>query len=280
MKAVNRIRQFAILDFYRDRFERHLSSTVRFCSTQVDIGKVYDDGSDDLMWISYTQKLTDELLKVVAKRRIASGRLASPRHESVLTVASPRLDSVPTLHGLFSQIIGDSPGYRWLPKDELCDVLFDSKIDRSDFLIAVAADSVTRTLSLIRGDCRQLVVPFSYFEPSGDGTRPDFSKVRVGDFGRTLALGNYEASADAILYEADRDYRKKVNAHRMENEKSFGASLLRLRKHRKLKRSDFASTSAKTIARSERNEVAKPHGATLNAIAQRLGVLPGEIGEY
>ncbi|MSU77606.1 MAG: XRE family transcriptional regulator [Gemmataceae bacterium] len=135
-------------------------------------------------------------------------------------------------------------------------------------------------MSFIRGDCQPLVVPFSFFEPAGDGTKPDFSNVRITNFGRAVALGDYEASADAILYEADRDYRKKVSLQRKECEKSFGASLFRLRKQRKLKRSDFHFLSAKTIARIERNEITKPHGATLQAIADRLGVSPDEIGEY
>jgi hypothetical protein len=47
-----------------------------------------------------------------------------------------------------------------------------------------------------------------------------------------------------------------------------------------LKRSDFPSLSAKTIARIERNEIDKPHGTTLAAIADRLGVAPDEIGDY
>jgi hypothetical protein len=176
--------------------------------------------------------------------------------------------------------VGDSPGYRWLPKDKLTEVLLDPAVDGSELFIAAAADSVTRALSLIRGDCRQIVVPFALFPPSGDGTKPDFTKVQVTDYGRTIALGDYEAAADAILYEIDRDYRKKVNRQRQGTEKTFGASLLRLRKQRRLKRGDFAPLSAKTIARLERNEIATPHGKTLKTLANRLGVAPDEIGDY
>jgi DNA-directed RNA polymerase subunit H (RpoH/RPB5) len=271
---------YVILDSNRERFKRFLSSTVYFCRTQAEIGKVYDDVPDDLTWISYTQKFTDELLKAVARRRPLRRKGTLRRHECVVTVASPRLESLPTLHGLFSHIVGDSPSYRWLPNDELSEVLFDSSIDRSEFFIAAASDPVTETLSLVRGDCQPVVVPFSFFEASGDGTEPDFSKVGITDFGRTLVLGDYEASTDAILYEMDGDYRKKMSLQRKESEKSFGASLFRLRKQRKLKRSDFPSLSAKTIARIERNEIGKPHGATLEAIAERLGVASDEIGDY
>jgi hypothetical protein len=109
---------------------------------------------------------------------------------------------------------------------------------------------------------------------------PDFSKVGVTDFGRTVALGDYEASADAILYETDSEYRKKVGRERKENEKTFGAALYRLRKQRRLKRSDFRPLAAKTIARIERNEIAKPHGETLKFISERLGVPANQIAEY
>ncbi len=146
--------------------------------------------------------------------------------------------------------------------------------------IAAAADPVTRTVSLVRADCQPLVLPFSFFEPTGDGTTPDFAKVRVTDFGRTVAFGPYEASADAILYEVDPDYRKELNRRRKSAEKTFGAALYRLRKQKKLRRSDFAPLSPKTVARIERNEIGKPHGRTLQTLADRLGVPPDEIATY
>ncbi len=55
---------------------------------------------------------------------------------------------------------------------------------------------------------------------------------------------------------------------------------MRLRKQRRLRRSDFAPVSAKEIARLERNEVATPHAKTLVAIAGRLGVRSEEIAGY
>jgi hypothetical protein len=279
-KTAERIRQYAILDSDTDRFKRFLGSTVFQCRTQAEIARVADEAPDDLTWVAYTQKFTDELLKAVSRQRTKRPRGKIRRHECVLTIASPRLESVPTLHGLFSLVVGDSPGYRWLSRDELSEALFDPNMDRSASFIAAAADPVTRTLSLVRGDCRQTVVPFSFFAPSGDGVRPNFSEVRVTDFGRTVALGDYEASADAILYETDSEYRKKLSRERQENEKTFGASLSRLRKQRRLRRRDFPPVSAKTIARIERNEIGKPHGATLQTIADRLGVSPNEITEY
>jgi hypothetical protein len=273
-------RQYAILDSDRQIYAPFLGSHVSVCSSARKIAQCYDESPQGLTWIAWSRRFTDELLKIVSHRRAQQSGLGSSREDSVLTVSAPRLESIPVLHGLFAHVVGDSPAYRWLPKDELVEVLLNPDLHQSEVFIGAAADEVTSSLSLVRGDLRQFVVPFSLFESSGDGTKPDFSRLRVTDFGRTIALGDYEAAADAILYETDREYRKKISRSRKENERTFGASLFRLRLQRRLKRKDFAPLAAKTIARIERNEIAKPHGATLEAIAERLGVPPDEIGEY
>ena len=118
------------------------------------------------------------------------------------------------------------------------------------------------------------------FEETGNGVRPDFDALSFTDFGHTVTLGEYEASADAILYEIDADYRRILNRARQKNERSFGASLRRLRLQKRLKRSDFAPLAAKTIARIERNEIARPHGKSLEIIAQRIGVPVDDIETY
>ena len=68
-------------------------------------------------------------------------------------------------------------------------------------------------------------------------------------------------------------YRRRLRKQRRQSERTFGASLLRLRKQRRLKRSDFAPISSKEIARIERNEVGKPHAKTLEP--SRLGSVSG-----
>jgi hypothetical protein len=95
-----------------------------------------------------------------------------------------------------------------------------------------------------------------------------------------VRFGKYEATADAIFYECDPDYRKRLRKKMQAEEKTFGASLRRLRIMRGLRQSDFAPLPAKTIARIERGEVEKPHGTTLDRIADRLGVAPKEIESY
>ena len=129
------------------------------------------------------------------------------------------------------------------------------------------------------GDFRRLVVPLSAFEPSGT-TDPDFTKFSIIDHGNTIKLGDYEASTDVVLYEFDSEYRREIKRCRQQKEKTFGASLRRLRKQRKLSRDDFAPLSSKMIARIERGESPKPHPRTLASIAKKLRVAPDEIIEY
>ena len=101
------------------------------------------------------------------------------------------------------------------------------------------------------------------------------------DFGQTVRLGRYEAAADAILYEFDPDYRRRISRVRKQSERTFGASLRRLRKQRGLRREDFEpDVTGKTIARIEQGVVLKLHQKTLDVIARRLRVTPDEIGSY
>lgn len=140
--------------------------------------------------------------------------------------------------------------------------------------------SRSKTVALVRGDLTTVVVPFAYFKEAGDGTKPVFDALSVADYGNTVALGEYEASADGILYEFDDGYRQKIKKSRVANEQTFGAALRRLRLQRGLKRSAFAPLTEKTIARIERSEVETPHGNTLDVIAERLKVKPEQIANY
>ncbi len=200
------------------------------------------------------------------------------RFAQLLAIEAPRAQSVPSLLGIFAQVLGFGAEYRWLPVEELVSVL--SGADAADRFIGGAVDAETETVALVRGDRETMVLPYSFFEPTGDGVKPAFNQLSFTDYGHTVAFGEYEASADGILYETDGSYRAKLNRERRENERSFGASLRRLRLQRKLQRTDFAPVAAKTIARIERNEVAKPHGRTLETLARRLGVSADQIESY
>jgi hypothetical protein len=93
-------------------------------------------------------------------------------------------------------------------------------------------------------------------------------------------VGEREASADAVLYAFDADYRRRKKALRVEQDESFGGALRRLRILRGLPRTGFEGVSAKEIARIERSEVGRPHQRTLELLARRLGVGEGDITSY
>ena len=153
-------------------------------------------------------------------------------------------------------------------QDKACDVFVGGTVDRA-----------TGTLALVRGNLDRLTVPLSLFRPSGKRS-PDFRFFELDDYGRTLRFGEYEASADVVLWEADPDYRNRAKAKERAHAKGFGPSLRRLRKQRGLSQSDFPNVARKTISRIEKGGVDKPHGITLNRIAKALGVPAEEIETY
>jgi len=152
---------------------------------------------------------------------------------------------------------------------------------RAELFIGASVDPKSQTITLWRGNLEPLTVPFSAFENSGDGIQPDFDEFSVTDCGQTIRLGEYEAAADAVLYEFDPQYRRRISKQRQQSEQSFGASLRRLRKQRGLSRDDFApDVAAKTIARIEQGKVRRIHAKTRSAIARKLAVKPEEIETY
>lgn len=165
-----------------------------------------------------------------------------------------------------------------LPVHELAEVLEQS--NREDFCIGGSVERQHRMVVLVRGNLDVLPVPMASFEATADGVAPDFDDFEVIDYGQTLRFGDYEASFDAVLYEMDQVYRRRLNRKRRKDDRSFGASLRRLRLQRGLGRDDFPGVSAKSIARIERDEVERSHPRTLEKIAHRLGVDIREIETF
>jgi hypothetical protein len=102
---------------------------------------------------------------------------------------------------------GAAPDLKLLRLEELLDVLSVPQNEAAGLFIAVVADPQSQTLALTRGNLKTITVPFSMFPPSATGVHPDFSRLSLTDYGHTVRLGDYEAAADAILYEADPEYR-------------------------------------------------------------------------
>lgn len=182
------------------------------------------------------------------------------------------------LHALFRVVVAPDDGVRLLPRDELLGVVGDEHAE--DLFIGGVVDADDKALVLYRGNLDRLVVPQRWFKAHPKKPRPDFNDFEITDSGQTIRLGEYEAAADAILYEFDAAARRRLKARQVGQDTSFGGSLRRLRLQKGLSREDFGPISAKTVARIERGEVEDPRGETLDIIAQHLGVAPEQIRSY
>jgi hypothetical protein len=270
--AVSTEQRFIFLGSQKGQFKEGMPPGVSICHDRAEVEAAVSGMVNQVTWISFNRTYTDILLKEVMDKH------ADLRGSHLITLMPPRSESIPALVGLFHPVFGLVEGFQWLPKEELVEAI--TRDDATDRFIGGSVDLKAKTLTLLRGDITVVVAPFSLFPESGDGTAADFAKLEFTDYGRTVVMGDYEASADAILYELDPSYRRKLNKQRRQSERSFGASLMRLRKQRRLKRSDFAPISSKEIARLERNEVATPHMKTLEIIAKRLEIRAEEIEGY
>ena len=264
--------RFVLLGLQKGTFKGSLPPRVSVCHDRSEVEAAVISPTKSVTWISFTRNFTDMLLEKAVDAR------ADLRGSHLITLTPPRSASIPALLGIFHPVFGLVDGFQWLPNEELIEAI--TRDDASDRFIGGSVDSQSKTLTLLRGNIEALVAPFSLFPTSADGTAPDFARLRLTDYGRTITLGEYEAAADAILYELDPGYRRRLKKQRRQTERTFGASLMRLRKQRRLKRSDFAPISTKEIARIERNEIGKPRPRTLEAIAHRLGVSPEEVEVY
>jgi len=107
-------------------------------------------------------------------------------------------------------------------------------------------------VTLWRGSLEATVVPFSAFPATANGIRPNWNAFTVADYDHTLRFGDYEAATDSILYDFDREFRRRQNKLRTASEQTLGASIRRLRKQRQLTRNDSPSLDPRTLAREPR----------------------------
>lgn len=209
-----------------------------------------------------------------------ANRVHESRGDLRLLLLSPRVRPAQKeyLSTLFRSVLTLETVNQFLSMQELAVAL--NAPERNDLFIAGAVDLVDRVLILYRGNLDRLIVPFAWFTSGKSLVEPDFEDFAPADYGNTIRLGSYEASADAILYEFDPEYRRRAKQRELHQDESFGASLRRLRLMRGLSRDDFPGIAGRTIARIERGEVERPREETLQQIAHRLGVTPDEIRTY
>jgi DNA-binding Xre family transcriptional regulator len=208
---------------------------------------------------------------------LATGRSSHGDHNIVVLEAVNAARQA-VLDAVFRRVLVLDKNTHVLPLEELAEVFVAPH--RDELFIGGIVDRQDGVVVLYRGNMEPLLVPASWFEPSGNGVRPDFADFEVTDFGQTVRLGPYEASGDAILYEFDPEYRRRARKRLRATDNSFGACLRRLRLQKGVRRDDFLGVSEKQIARIERGETGKPRAATLAKIASRLGVQPEEIEDY
>ncbi|MDP6547095.1 MAG: helix-turn-helix transcriptional regulator, partial [Phycisphaerae bacterium] len=185
---------------------------------------------------------------------------------------------VEALHSIFYQVALTGDKRTVLPCEQLVAVLLSDK--KKDLFISGVIDEASETMTLWRGDRTSMVVPLSTFRSSGSGVKPEWNRFEITDFGQTLQFGEYQAGSDAVLYEFDIEYRRRLKRLRRDKEKGLGPSLRRLRKQRGLRRDQFTGLSAKTVARIEQGEVTRVHRRTMNILADKLGVPSEEIESY
>ena len=274
-KVVKKSKRLVVLDLDEIRFRSLKVHGAVLCRGREEIARSMRRASARSFWISTRQEATDDLLRSIQQCRYGRGPISG-----LVTLEPPRPNSIPGLNSCFRRLAGVAPDSKLLPLEELLDVLSAPQSEAAGLFIAAVADPQSQTLALTRGNLKTITVSFSMFPPSGRGIQPDFGRLSLIDCGHTVRLGDYEASSDAVLYEADPEYRWKASKKLLAEEKTFGASLRRLRIQKGLSRSEFAPLSPKTVARIERNEVEKPHGETLRTIASRLGIEPEEIESY
>lgn len=227
--------------------------------------------SEDMkaVWIVKKTKLANRMVRDMSQPIRKAGYL--------VWIGNLRPQVLPALERRFLRIVFGGETGAFLPKEELAVVL--KSPHRRDRFVGGMVDRDARIVTLWRGDLTPCIAPFSAFAPTASGNQPDWDRLKVTDYGNTVQFGEYESATEAVLYECDTDFRRRLKKARSASEQTLGASIRRLRKQRRLTRKDFHGLDPKTLTRIERGEVA-PRAGTLAKIAERLGVSPDRLGEY
>jgi len=252
--------------------------TFLLAKTALDSGQMVTlvSSPDALQEVVKTKRGTRNWIAESAFIRWLAG--VQTKTDSLLLLDRPRPSQAPILRARFAMVWTPDDGLKFLPKDELIEVVGSSK--RDELFVGGVVDEVEEVVLLLRGNLRVVEAPFRMFQPSGT-TKPDFSKFAVVDYGTAVAFGEYTATADSILYELDSTHRKKVKERRLTLNDSFGGSLRRLRMLRGLSQTDFApGVSAKEVGRIESGKITKPRDETVKRLAKKLGVSSNDIASY
>lgn len=264
-------------DSSEERLFRRLKPKVVRTPNQLE--KALLSSAPKTLWISFHTNTFAKFLSDIARNQESFRKITQRTTKPPIFLSLEHLRGAldVLLKAFFSQVV--VAGNRsFLPSEQLAEVLSSS--NASDLVIGGQVDTTINVLTLFKGDLSLLVVPHSAFKETAAGVKPDFSDFEIIDHGQTIRLGKYEAAVDALLYEFDSEFRKHQKSQLAAAEKSFGASLRRLRLQKGLNQTDFPGITEKEIGRIERGEVKRPHTRTIGKLAKLLNVKPDEIETY
>jgi hypothetical protein len=241
---------------------------LKWVTSPIEASKAARSVDAEVVWVVIDDNLADSIAHDAAMENIG-------KKSGFLLLQGARSALLPTLWKRFKAVAFPS---KLLPKEELSEVF--KLEDREDRFIGGTVDKKSGTVTLWRGNFQSISVPFTAFPSTANGIHPKFDKFSVIDYGDALRFGEYESATEAVLFEHAPDFRQRLKQKRLANEQSLGASIRRLRKQRRLTRSDFGSVDLKTLARIENGEVQSPHTSTLKEIATVLGVPLDDLSSY
>lgn len=177
----------------------------------------------------------------------------------------------------FDPVIVISENHVLIPTNELVEVLKTSHPE--DYCIAINVNSDAKLVTFIRGDMDTITLPFKTIKEWSKKEKVKFDEPLIDDYGQTVYLGDFDMAFDAILYEYDKNYRKRLLKKRREEDKSFGACFRRLRLQKGMSQEDFQEViSARQLGRIESEGETKE--VTKEKLSQVVGVPIDEILTY
>ena len=183
-----------------------------------DVLRAFTESPKDSVWVtkgtSYLTALAKESMQPSGYRRLL---VLTPIEEVTHHVLST----------WFRFVVVRRDGISLLPPKQLLEVVRAE--NRDELLIGGAYDSTDRVIVLYRGSVDPIVVPLDWFREHDGQIRANPEKLSVIDYGQTVKLGDYEAGADAILYEFDEEYRKRAKRRLVDSDPSLGGAIRRLR---------------------------------------------------
>jgi hypothetical protein len=245
-----------------------LEHPLRLLKTEEELGRAFRGRAAALFVVVHA----DQLL-----RWLAGSPLHFRRHR-LLVLAQLKRSRSEILQGMFTSVVAPDAIWRMLPREELAEAV--SAPNAPDLIIGGVVDEEGGVIRFIKGDLESLVVPVSAFKATPVGPSPNLAAMEFTDYGQTIKLGEFEAAVDAILYEHDRDFRRRARARLRAEDRSLGGAIRRLRVQRGVGRGGFPGVSSKEIARIERGQIKKPQQSTLKTIAEALSVRVEELTEH